>query len=88
MKKATYAIRNCGVKNRTIKANLWKKYTPDDIGMAYYNLIAFLHLARVGPVEVLAKGSLQRGKIKPSKMEVAPQGCLKITNKKTTNQIN
>ena len=27
-------------------------------------------------------------KIKPSKMEVAPQGCLQITNKKTTNQIN
>ena len=26
--------------------------------------------------------------IKPSKMEVAPQGCLQITNKKTTNQIN
>ena len=26
--------------------------------------------------------------IKPSKMEVAPQGCLQITNKKTTNKIN
>ena len=27
-------------------------------------------------------------KINPSKMEVAPQGCLQITNKKTTNKIN
>ena len=26
--------------------------------------------------------------IKPSKMEVAPQGCLQITNKKTTHKIN
>ena len=35
------------------------------------------------------KGNCTRtSKIKPSKMEVAPQGCLQITNKKATNKIN
>ena len=35
------------------------EYRPDDISMAHNNLIALLHLTRVSPVEVLAKGSLQ-----------------------------
>ena len=36
-------------------------------------------------VKVFANIKVQ---IKPSKMKVAPQGCLQITNKKTTNKIN
>ena len=38
-------------------------------------------------MQTVQKGKLPE-EIKPSKMEVAPQGCLQIPNKKTTNQIN
>ena len=44
------------MKRKTLISEL---NTPDNICMAHNNLIALLHLRRIGPVEVLAKGGLK-----------------------------
>ena len=48
----------------------------------------FWHHSNSSEHQTRQTSSIQGNKIKPSKMEVAPQGCLQITNKKTINQIN
>ena len=37
---------------------------------------------------IFLKNHLAHSSINPSKMEVAPQGCLQVINQKTNNQIN
>ena len=44
------------MKRKTLISEL---NTPDNICMAHNNFVALLHLRRIGPVEVLAKGGLK-----------------------------